>query len=163
MDKKQTTLERINNIVIPSDLQSINIGYIPLGKEVVLQKIKHGERKTQGGLLLAESAQASSPVARIVAVGPECSDYIKLGLLVRFNPMMNTEEVVNGVNYIFVDEYAVRGIIEDETKTVFHDKFPTSDDIRRKDAKDLVKRSREITAERVANIEEKFSKPAKKR
>lgn len=163
MDRRKETLERINNIVIPSDLKNINIGYIPLGREVVLQQFKEGSRKTAAGLIIAESINASSPLGRIVAFGPDCSDFIKLGLLVRFNPMLNIKELVNGVELIFVDEHGIRGVVEDETTTHFHPKFPTPDEIRRGIAKEVINRSREITDGKIAEIEEKFSKPRSKR
>jgi co-chaperonin GroES (HSP10) len=153
-DRMKSTLERIDNIFINEAHSNINIGYIPLAKEVVMTKVVHGEIKVSG-IILAESTKASSPLARIVAIGPECSQYLRKGLLVRFNPMVNVEERVNGVDYIFADEYAVRGIVEDELKVKFYPKNPTPKQIAREKGLELNKVAKNITKEKLADMENK--------
>jgi len=142
---KQEVIERINSIEIPEDLKNIHIGYIPLHKGVVIKKVIGGERKTASGLIIPEMASTNACMGRIVAVGPECSPYIRVGLLVNYNPMTDMETIIKGETYILNAEHSIEGIIEDK-EVVIVPKAKTSTEIRK--AKKIAEQS--DTLKRVA-------------
>lgn len=160
-DRINETLRRIENIVVASDI--VDIGYIPLRNELVLQKIIHGERKSAAGILLAEMTTSNTPLARIVAVGPECSQFIKKGLLVQYNPMLFREGVINGVTYVFATEHGVLGIIEDEVKANFYPENPTVRQMERDANEEVTKRARKMSNDAINDLENRDSDTISKR
>lgn len=111
----QELIDRINRIKIPKDLENYDPKIIPLGKSVIIKKIKAGERKTKSGLILAEKTSISGEVtARIIAFGPECYPYIRKGLLCTYNSYANMETFVNGETLLMVHQQDIYHIIVDE-------------------------------------------------
>lgn len=108
----QELVKRIQNLPIPKDLVNLNVGVIPLAKSVLAIRVKGGERKV-GGLIMPDSVTTQEFVARIVAVGPEVSSYLKVGLLVIYNSMANMESIIKGVSYLCMHETSIYYIITD--------------------------------------------------
>lgn len=110
----EALVKRIQEIKIPKDFENINLGYIPLGKGVLLKKeVSQGLRQTHGGLLVAEVSASYQHKARIVALGPLCSQYLKVGLLVTYNGMTDIETIIHDEKYVLNNEISIEGIIED--------------------------------------------------
>ncbi len=49
----QELIKKIKAIKVPEDLIKNDPGIIPLGKSVLLKKVKAGERKTETGLIIS--------------------------------------------------------------------------------------------------------------
>lgn len=124
---KNEVIERIQNIVVPEDLREIRIGAIPLGKGVILSKVKGGERMSESGIILPEMKSTWQQIARIVALGPDCSQNLKTGLLVTYNSMADIETIIHGKPYIIANEVSIEVIIEDEQNTVIVPKMPKNE------------------------------------
>lgn len=124
---KNEVIERIQSIVVPEDLVNIKIGAIPLGKGVILSKVKGGERMSESGIILPEMKSTWQQIARIVALGPDCSQNLKTGLLVTYNSMADIETVIHGKSYIIANEVSIEVIIEDEQNTVVVPKMPKNE------------------------------------
>jgi co-chaperonin GroES (HSP10) len=114
----QELIKKIKAIKVPEDLIKNDPGIIPLGKSVLLKKVKAGERKTETGLIIADARTTAEYVARIVAVGPECSPYLKVGLLVIYNELANLESWIKGQNYLMVHESSLFYILLDDNAAV---------------------------------------------
>jgi co-chaperonin GroES (HSP10) len=120
----QELVDRINRIVIPADIANMNVPVIPLGASVVIKEVKSKERKSAGGLLLAETMVTNELTGRLIAVGPECKPYLRKGLLVAYNSLANMQAYINGDNYIMCHESSVFYILADEEIVV--DQAPLS-------------------------------------
>lgn len=118
MEYRKDLIERINKIPIPQDFKNYKAGIIPLGGGVVLKKVKSGERKTKGGLIIAETSQVNEPTGRIVAFGPDAPPYLRIGLLVTYDYRSNMETYVNGETLLLVHYAQVYHIIEEEDMSV---------------------------------------------
>lgn len=153
---------RINSAVIPKDLQNINIPYIPFHGNVLLKKVRQGERTSVGGLLiLPEVGTNSGSVGRVVAKGPQVSDYVRIGALVSFNPMEDIETIILGENYIEVHEMSIKGmIIDDEQVRVLGKPIDTESE-KRKIRIDRYNNGKKGMAAKHANMEDKYEEKAK--
>lgn len=120
----QELVDRINRIKIPSDIAQMKVPVIPLGASVVIKEVKSKERRSAGGLLLAETITTNELTGRLIAVGPECKPYLKVGLLVAYNSLANMQAYINGDNYIMCHESSVYYILADEEIVV--DQAPLS-------------------------------------
>jgi co-chaperonin GroES (HSP10) len=109
----QELVKRIQALPVPKDLEHSDAGVIPLGKSVLAIRVKGGERKV-GSLIMPDSVTTQEFVARIVAVGPEVSSYLKVGLLVIYNSMANMESTLKGVQYLCMHESSIYYIVADE-------------------------------------------------
>lgn len=110
-------VKRIQALPVPKDLLNNNVGVIPLGKSILAVRVKGGERKV-GNIIMPDSVTTQEFVARIVAVGPEVSSYLKVGLLVIYNSMANMESMLKGVSYLCMHESSVYYIVTDEEAQV---------------------------------------------
>lgn len=128
----QELVKRIQALPIPKDLQNCNVGVIPLGKSVLAVRVKGGERKV-GSIIMPDSVTTQEFVARIVAVGPEVSSYLKVGLLVIYNSMSNMESTLKGIQYLCMHESSIYYIITDEQAQITV--APISPEQKRKDDK----------------------------
>lgn len=154
----QELVKKIQSLQVPKDLEINNTGVIPLGKSVLALRVKGGERKV-GGIIMPDSVTTQEFVARIVAVGPEVSPYIKVGLLVIYNSMANMESIIKGVNYLCMHESSVYFIITDEEVQVTT--APESAEQKRRNAKiktqdSMLKRVEESQANQEDVYEEKL-------
>lgn len=128
----QELVKRIQALPIPKDLQNCNVGVIPLGKSVLAVRVKGGERKV-GSIIMPDSVTTQEFVARIVAVGPEVSSYLKVGLLIIYNSMSNMESTLKGIQYLCMHESSIYYIITDEQAQITV--APISPEQKRKDDK----------------------------
>jgi co-chaperonin GroES (HSP10) len=157
----QELVKRIAKIKVPEDLLRAKVGVIPLGKSILALRVKGGERKVNG-IIMPDSVTTQEFVARIVAVGPEVSSYLKVGLLVIYNSMANMESTLKGVSYLAMHESSVYYIIEDDDVQVTA--APESAEQKRKNAK--IKQqdaSLKRVAIKVANDEDKYEEGLKAR
>jgi|688.fasta_scaffold00323_23 co-chaperonin GroES (HSP10) len=129
----QQLAKRIQAIKVPLDLVKSNVNVIPLGKSVLLQRVKGGERKSETGLIIPDAVSTQEFTARIIALGPECSDYLKVGLLVIYNSMANLESIINGKPYLMTHESSIYYIVLDEEAQV--KAAPESSEQKRRNAK----------------------------
>ena len=90
----------------------------PLGDKVVLQFLE-AEETSQGGILLASSAQEKPQVAQIVAVGPggtvdgkEVKMEVSVGDKVILNKYAGTEVSYEGEKYLVVHENDIVAVVE---------------------------------------------------
>lgn len=126
------TIDFIQKIKVPKEFKKFDAGIIPLGKSVLLTRIKNGERKSEGGLIIPDAAGTTEYTARIVATGPECSPYLKPGLLVIYNSMANLESIIKGKNYLCCHESSIFYILHDEDVKVTAAPKPT-EQVRKED------------------------------
>lgn len=156
---RQELIDRINRIKIPKDIQDYESKVIPLGKSVILQRVKGGERKTKSGLLLADSV-STEVMARIIAFGPECHSYLRRGLLVTYNQFVNMESIVNGESMLMCHQDSIYHIVVDEEVDVrIAPETPEQKRVREKITKqtDVLKR----VYEKELNDEDKYEEKLK--
>jgi co-chaperonin GroES (HSP10) len=157
----QALVKRIQALPVPKDLEHSDVGVIPLGKSVLAIRVKGGERKV-GSLIMPDSVTTQEFVARIVAVGPEVSSYLKVGLLVIYNSMANMESTIKGVSYLCMHESSVYFIVADEKVQVTA--APESAESKRRNAKI---KTQDATLKRVekdiANKDDKYTEGLKAR
>ena len=157
----QALVKRIQALPVPKDLEHGDAGVIPLGKSVLAVRVKGGERKV-GGIIMPDSVTTQEFVARIVAVGPEVSSYLKVGLLVIYNSMANMESILKGVSYLCMHESSVYYIVADEA--VETKAAPESAEQKRRNAKI---KTQDATLKRVekdiANKDDKYAEGLKSR
>jgi len=156
------TVDFIKKIKVPKEFNKFDSGIIPLGKSVLLTRVKNGERKSEGGLIIPDAVGTTEYTARIVATGPECSPYLKPGLLVIYNSMANLESIIKGKNYLCCHESSIFYILHDEDVKVTA--APKSSEETRKDEKIKKQTS---TLDRVKkhtdNKEDKYTEGLKKK
>lgn len=114
--KRQLILDKIASVKVPKEYETLDIGYIPLGRGLVMKKeVKKdsGLVSTAGGILMTARKSQFESQARIVALGPDCSDYLKVGLMVNYNSMADIETIIHGDPYVISNEVSVEGIIVD--------------------------------------------------
>ena len=90
----------------------------PLGDKVVLQFLE-AEETSQGGILLASSAQEKPQIAEVVAVGPggtvdgkEVKMVVTVGQKVITSKYSGTEVKCDGVEYSIVRQSDILAIVE---------------------------------------------------
>jgi co-chaperonin GroES (HSP10) len=117
---RQEVLDAIDGIKIPTDLENVEVSFIPVRNDVLILPSKKGERKALLGtmeLILPEFEQSSQPIGRIVALGPKCQPYLKKGLLVMYSHMTAMPVSIGQKEYVIVEDFSgIRGIIVDEKK-----------------------------------------------
>jgi co-chaperonin GroES (HSP10) len=157
----QELVKRIASIKVPEDLLRNKVGVIPLGKSILALRVKNGERKVNG-IIMPDSVTTQEFVARIVAVGPEVSSYLKVGLSVIYNSMANMESIIKGVHYLCMHESSIYYIIEDDEVQVTA--APESAEQKRKNSK-IKKQDESLNrvAHKIANDEDKYEEGLKAR
>lgn len=126
-------VNRINSIKVPKEFLTLaeNLDYIPLGSRIVLKKEDDSEWSglltTAGGILKVAQKSTFEHRGRIVAMGPECSSYLKLGLLVNYNGMADIGTLINGEEYVLNHELSIEGIIGKSENVVFTQEIPSGE------------------------------------
>ena len=92
--QENNTLELIKNIKIEKHLLNVECPVVPLRDKIILKKID-ASFKTASGLEIIELDKSNRPLGRIVAVGPNCSEYIRKGLTVVYDSAMWTPLLLN--------------------------------------------------------------------
>lgn len=93
----------------------------PLGDLVFVKRMEKEEEKTEGGIIIPDSAQKRSTQGTVIAVGPgkplEDGGHLATGLNpgdeVFFARFSGTEITVNGDVYLFLRADEVFGVLED--------------------------------------------------
>ena len=110
----QEVIELLKNSPVPKGFEKNNIGIIPLGKSVLLKRIKKGEEKLSSGIIIAVGNLTADYVARVVAIGPGVDNGLKVGLKVIYNEMANMESYINGETYIKIHQDSCYYVLLDE-------------------------------------------------
>lgn len=159
--KENSTLERIKAIKIEKHILALEVPVIPLRDKVILQKIT-SQQMTAGGLLLVEGNKSNRPMGRIIAHGPQCSDYIKKGLVVVHDNIF-TPLVLNGIDYVMINENFIDCVVADEEKVHVPVAPLTGEDIRKAEKRDNVERVRKMSAATYENKMDEVHEKAKDR
>lgn len=159
--KENSTLERIQAIKIEKHILDLEVPVIPLRDKIILQKITT-QQMTAGGLLLVEGNKSNRPMGRVIAFGPQCSDYIKKGLVV-VHDSIYTPLVLNGIDYIMINEAFVDCVVADEKQVHVPVAPLTGDDIRKAEKRDNVERVRKMSAVKYENTMDEINEKAKDR
>lgn len=106
--------ELLKNAQVPKGFDKNKTGIIPLGKSVLLKRIKKGEEKLANGLIIVAGNSTADYVARVVAIGPDVDNGLKIGLKVIYNEMANMESFINGETYIKVHQDSIYYVLLDE-------------------------------------------------
>lgn len=109
-------IKRINALEIPGDLKNLKFDAIPLGQTVIIQETVNGERKSKGGIIIAQTKLSQGTVGYIMAVGPECAPYLKVGLKVMYNVHANLELMIAGDPFLTMHETDIYAILADDVQ-----------------------------------------------
>jgi len=87
---------------------------IPLGERLLIKPIKE-EKKTEGGIVLPDSAKEKPMKAEVIAVGKLDEDKIdvKVGDKVIFSKYAGTEIKINDEDYLIIDANDILAKIEE--------------------------------------------------
>ncbi|HHF08703.1 MAG: co-chaperone GroES [Thermotogae bacterium] len=86
---------------------------IPLGSRLLIKPIKE-ERKTEGGIVLPDTAKEKPMKAEVIEVGKDVEDLdIKAGDKVIFSKYAGTEIKIDDEDYIVIDQDDILAKIED--------------------------------------------------
>lgn len=159
--KENNTLEIIKNIKIEDHFLNMDCPVVPLRDKVILKKMDQSFR-TASGLEIVEMDKSNRPLGRIIAFGPQCSEYIKKGLVVVHDNVF-TPLVLNGVDYIMINENFIDCVVADLSKVHVPVKPVTGDDIRRAEKEANVTRVRKDNAKNFDNKMDEYHEKAKDR
>lgn len=85
---------------------------IPLGRGVLVKKINQSNITTQSGLIVIGGENTTPPHLGIIqAVGPMCSEYLRVGLRCYYNFYVDSSFYIGGVDYAKMDEGDVYYIV----------------------------------------------------
>ena len=93
----------------------MSLGIKPLGARVVIKQLE-AEEKTQGGIILANSAKEKPQTAEVVAVGAGTKDEpmeLKIGDKVIFAQYGGSTVKYNGEEYKIMNQADILAIVED--------------------------------------------------
>lgn len=155
-------IKQIQSIKIDKVFLDLEAPFIPLKDKVVLKKIS-ANFKTQSGLEVIELDKSNRPIGRIIALGPQCSGYLKKGLTVVYDASFWTPLLINGVDYIMCNEPFIDGIIADVEKVHIPVKAITGADIKRAVKVGENKRVRAIFKQESENATDKLHEDIKDR
>jgi len=89
-------------------------GLKPLGSRVIIKKLE-AEEKTQGGIILTNTAKEKPQTAEVVAVGPGTKDEpmeVKVGDTVVFSKFAGTDVKYDGCEYTIMNQSDILAIVE---------------------------------------------------
>ena len=92
----------------------MSVGIKPLGSRVLIKKLE-AEEKTQGWLILTNSAKEKTQVAEVVAVGPETKDEdmeLSEGDRIVFSKYAGTEIKYDGEEYTIMNQSDILAKVE---------------------------------------------------
>jgi co-chaperonin GroES (HSP10) len=160
--KENKTSELIKGIKIDKHLSDVIVPIIPLKDKVILKKID-ASYKTAAGLEIIELDKSNRPLGRIVAVGPNCSEDMRKGLTVVYDSAMWTPLLLNGIDYVMINEAFIDCVVADLEKVHVPVKPITGEDIRKANKISEVKRIRKMNAENFDNKMDEYHEKAKDR
>ena len=86
---------------------------IPLGSRLLIKPVVE-EKRTQGGIVLPETAKEKPMKAQVIEVGKEVEDLdVKAGDMVLYSKYAGTEIKIDDEDYIVVDQDDVLAKVED--------------------------------------------------
>jgi len=162
---RQEIIDKINAIPIPQFVLDIKLDYIPLGDHIVIKKSEDdyfSGTTMMGGLIIPVKKSTYEHRGYIVALGPECSPYLKVGLLVNYNGMADISTLIDNVEYVLNRELSIEGIIGDSSKVVFTEEIPDNDTIDRQERKDSYTKGQSILAKDGENEKDAMIESRKK-
>jgi co-chaperonin GroES (HSP10) len=128
-----TVMEVIESMPLDPEYKSVDNLPIPLWKGVLVKQIKQSSiTETKSGILLIEGdAENSTPphLGIIVAVGPDCPKFIKVGLRCYYNFFVNSYFRIEGENYAKMDAGDVYYIVPPKVLVV--EPVKSADTVRR--------------------------------
>lgn len=89
-------------------------GLKPLGSRVIIKKLE-AEERTQGGIILTNTAKEKPQTAEVVAVGPGTKDEpmeVKVGDTVVFSKFAGTDVKYDGCEYTIMNQSDILAIVE---------------------------------------------------
>ncbi len=89
-------------------------GLKPLGSRVIIKKLE-AEERTQGGIILTNTAKEKPQTAEVVAVGPGTKDEameVKVGDKVVFSKFAGTDVKYDGCEYTIMNQSDILAIVE---------------------------------------------------
>ena len=89
-------------------------GLKPLGSRVIIKKLE-AEERTQGGIILTNTAKEKPQTAEVVAVGPGTKDEpmeVKVGDTVIFSKFAGTDVKYDGCEYTIMNQSDILAIVE---------------------------------------------------
>tara|TARA_R110000868_G_scaffold219378_1_gene470354 strand:+ start:71 stop:589 length:519 start_codon:yes stop_codon:yes gene_type:complete len=111
-NKHDEIAERIANLPLDPEYKQNNNLPIPLGKGVLVKKLEQSSIIEVGGILLMEGDNSRKPNLGIIqAVGPLCSDHVRVGLRCFYNIYVDSYFTIDGNNYAKMDEVDVYYIV----------------------------------------------------
>lgn len=132
---------------------------IPLKRSVIIEQVSNEFlHTTASGIIIAEGGanNSSTPmVGTIIAVGPECPEYLRPGQKVVCNQYANLEIQLYGKVYIKMDDNDVYGILPDNAFVSVDNK--SADEVLREK---MIDRSKQYNKKKIildANDKDKFS------
>lgn len=161
MTKAEEVKYLLENAIVPKGFESNTTGIIPLGKSVLLKRIKKGEEKLSSGLIIAATNSSADFVGRVVAVGPQVDNGLKIGLKVIYNELANMESYINGDTYIKVHQDSIYYVLLDEQVKV-NVAPETPEQIRIKKKIKEQEATLKRVAKKQANDEDKYTETLKK-
>ena len=85
----------------------------PLGERLLIKPIKEEEKKSEGGIVLPDSAKEKPQKAEVVAIGDKVEDLdLKVGDKVIFSKYAGTEIKIDEEDYIIIDSSDILAKIE---------------------------------------------------
>lgn len=160
--KQEEMLERVNNIQVPQDLVDLEVPLLPRKNKVVIKKVD-SQRVTAAGLIIPEINKSNRPLGRIIALGPECPDDLRIGLLVVYDTAFDFPLVLDGMDYVMLSEPFIDAIIENEKRVHLPLAPVTGKEIKRIEKVSENKRVRAIFKKESENATDKYHEDLKAR
>jgi len=159
--------EKIRNTPICKEYKPVANLPIPLINGVLIKKEdKVNLIKTQGGLIIpggqrAENSQENQE-GILYAVGPKCSEFLRLGLRYQFSSFVDTFFWHEGVQYYKLDETLVYFVVPDPN-TVVHNGVKSAKEMTRNRLSKKANVMNKAVAQRDANEKDKYKESIKKK
>lgn len=103
---------KIKSMPIDPEYREVADIPIPLGRGVLVKKISQSNITTEGGIIILEGENTTPPHLGIIqAVGPLCSEYLRVGLRCYYNFYVDSSFLLGGVHYAKMDENDVYYIV----------------------------------------------------
>ena len=104
--------DRIKSMPLDPEYKEVKDIPIPLGRGVLVKKINQSNITTEGGIIILEGENTTPPHLGIIqAVGPLCSEHLKVGLRCYYNFYVDSSFYIGGVHYAKMDEVDVFYIV----------------------------------------------------
>lgn len=110
----QNVAERIKLMPLHKDYVPVPNMPIPLFKGILIKKTKKGEVVTKSGILMpgVKAENVIEPHEGIVmAVGPMCSEFTRIGLKYQFSHYVDSYYYYNGEEYMMADETLLHFVV----------------------------------------------------